>query len=58
MSEASPTRAPLEHATDEFWKGTTINEVLVGIEPWRDDDAGRLDVADDEWAAFIGALAE
>ena len=58
MSEASARRGPQSHGTDEFWRKRTLEDVMTGIEPWRDEDAGLSDLSDEEWEVLAKALAE
>ena len=58
MSEPSPSRGPLDAAAEKFWRKESLDDVMSGVEPWRAEDAGEVDLTDAEWAAFVSALAE
>jgi hypothetical protein len=58
VSEPAPARGPVEAAVEEFWRPGSLEDVVGAVEPWRAEDAGAADVSDDEWDAFVRALAE
>ncbi len=57
MSEPSPARGPIDAAAEEYWRSAAIHDVMPGKEPWT-HDADRAEPTDDEWDAFVRALAE
>ena len=58
MSEPVPSGRQLDAATDKFWHRPRLEDVMSGIEAWQPDEQTSVDVADDEWDAFLKALAE
>lgn len=58
VPRSAPAHGPVDAAVEEFWRARSLEDIAGGIEPWRAEDAGAVDVSDAEWDAFVNALAE
>lgn len=57
MSASTPRTDALDRACSVFWQLGTLDEIMAGAEPLREDESFAVPgLTDDAWAAFIRAL--
>jgi hypothetical protein len=56
-----PTSVPdaIDATSAAFWDGRNLDAIMVGAEPFREDESFEIaDLTDEEWAAFVQAIHE